>query len=661
MEDRELFSKLNELGAEIDPPERLRPNAVEQALRGVRRKRPAARAAAVCALVLTLTLTASVLTSDMNPGGQPPIDAPRVQEAKKQKNDYTTIYKTLLAAFRESPAVNSSAAGNENAFAPEYDISGGMDSLKQSLPHSDTNSQVSGVQEGDISKTDGAYIYTIVQNRLTIARAENGRLTPIYTKVIGTAPAGNSKIESTQAVQMYLQGDILTVICSDTYGAGIYEEIAACGDTARSGDTQIFIYDISDRSAPRQSGELEVSGNYLTSRVVDGMLYVLTDYFFHFGDAQEQFPTSFVPSLTAGGKRRAVDSADVCISMAKPQAQFTTIASIDLNSPSDFTDAKAVMGGGTSIYCSTQSLYLPIYQYHEETETSGLQLLKYGFSGGKITLAAETQLKGGLLNQYAMDEYGGYFRLVTSYTNRKVTQEGGSVSAEILGESQMLYVLDEDLRTVGTYLNDSKDERLQSVRFVENTAYFVTFLQTDPLFAIDLSDPARPKLKSELKLPGFSRYLHPYGENRLLGFGVDADESGMQTGLKLSMFDTTNSGDVKEKYSITFSDKNGSSAALNEFKAILIAPEKGLIGLPAWELTENGYQRTLCYYVFSYSDAKGFTLEAQLALDCPDDESLYLDRARGMYIGDSLYITNVPYISSYSLSNFSLTDKIKCW
>lgn len=657
MEDRDLFSKLSELGGELSPPESLYPEAVERSLKGVRRKRPAAKAAVVCALALVLTLAVSVLTSDMNPGNQPPIGAPRVQEAKKQKNDYTTIYKTLFAAYRENSTVNSDDSGGVDTLAPEYGASADMEKQQ----YSDTNSQVAGVQEGDISKTDGAYIYTIVQNRLTIAKAENGRLTPIYTKVIGNASDENSKIVSTQAVQMYLQGDILSVICSDTYGAGIYEEIATCGDMARSGDTQIFIYDISDRDSPRLTGNLELSGNYLTSRVTDGTLYVLTDYFFHFGDAQEQFPTSFVPSITAGGKRRAVDSADVCISMAKPQAQYTTIASVNLNSPSDFTDAKAVMGGGTSIYCSTQSLYLPIYQYHEETETDGLQLLKYCFSGGKITLAAETQLKGGLLNQYAMDEYGGYFRLVTSYTNRKVTQEDGSVSAEILGETQMLYVLDENLQTVGTYLNDSKEEHLQSVRFVKSIVYFVTFLQTDPLFAVDLSDPAHPALVSELKLPGFSRYLHPYGENRLLGFGVDADDTGLQTGLKLSMFDTADSGDVKEKHSISFSGRNVSSAALNEFKSILIAPEKGLIGLPAWELNENGYERTLCYYVFSYSDAKGFTLETQIPLDATDEESLYMDRARGMYIGDYLYITNGPYLTAYSLSDFSLTDQVKCW
>ena len=653
MEDRELFSKLEELGGELIPPERLRPGAVEQALRGVRKKRPAAGAAVVCALVLVLTLAASVIPSDMNPGSL----LPPVQEAKEQQNDYTTIYHTLLWAHRENEAKKQDGGGSETTLAPEYSPAG--DSALKA--YSSTNMQAEGVQEGDISKTDGRYIYTIVQNRLTIAKADNGRLTHIYTEVIGNGTGKDNNIQSTQAVQLYLQDNILAVLCSDMYGTGIYEDTAVCGEAARSGDTQVFIYDISDRSAPKQCGNLEVSGNYLTSRVVDGSLYVLTDYFFQFYDAQEQFPTSFVPSLTAGEKRRAVASADVCISMAKPQAQYTTIASIDLKKPSDFTDAKDVMGGGTAVYCSTQSLYLPICQYHEETETSGLQLLKYGLSGGKISLDAETELKGGLLNQYSMDEYGGYFRLVTSDTDRKVTREGGSVSAEILGETQTLYVLDENLRIVGTYSNVSKDERLQSVRFVENTAYFVTFHQTDPLFAVDLSDPAHPKLKNELKLPGFSRYLHPFGENKLLGFGIDADETGVQTGLKLSMFDTTDSSSVKETHSITFSDRNGSSAALNEFKAILIDPEKGLVGLPVWELNESSYERTLCYSVFSYSGKKGFTLEARITLDSPDAESLYLDRARGMYIGDYFYIANAPYLTAYSLSDFSMTDKIKCW
>lgn len=658
MEDRDLFSKLSELGGELSPPESLYPEAVEHSLMGVRRKRPAAKAAVVCALVLVLTLAVSVFTSNLGPGSLLPAEAPKVPEAKKQRNDYTTIYKTLLAAYRENSSVNPGDSGSAEGLAPEYGASADMEKQQ----YSDTNSQVAGVQEGDISKTDGEYIYTVVNRRLTIAKAESGKLTPVYTNAIESNNSRDTDAQSAQAAQLYVQGDILTIIISSMGGyTGMHNEIAVCGVYERAGDTQVVVYDISDRGSPRLTGNLEMSGNYLTSRVVDGTLYVLTDYYFNIDDAKEDAPTSFVPSLTAGGKKRAVDSADVCISMAEPQAQYTTVASINLNSPSDFTSAKTIMGGGTSVYCSTQSLYLPIYRYDEAAEIPGLQLLKYSFKDGSIALAAETQLKGGLLNQYAMDEYGGYFRLVTSYTSMKVTQGGGTVSAEILGEIQMLYVLDENLQTVGTYLNDSKEERLQSVRFVENIVYFVTFLQTDPLFAVDLSDPAHPALVSELKLPGFSRYLHPYGGNRLLGFGVDADDTGLQTGLKLSMFDTADSGNVKEKHSISFSGHNGSSAALNEFKAILIVPEKGLIGLPAWELNENSQERALCYYIFSYSDAKGFTLETQIPLDSTDEESLYLDRTRGMYIGDYLYITNGPYLTAHSLSDFSLTDKVKCW
>lgn len=661
MEDRDLFSRLSELGGELSPPESLRPEAVERSLKGVRRKRPAAKAAVVCALVLVLTLAVSVFTSDMGPGSLLPAEAPKVPEAKKQSNDYTTIYNTLLAAYKESESKKQGGADSETALAPESGAAGDSAFSKEGRPYSSTNMQAEGVQEGDISKTDGEYIYSVVNRRLTIAKADNGKLTPVYTNAIERASSQDTDAQSAQAAQMYVQGDILTIISSMGGSADLQKGIAAGGDSIRAGDTQIIVYDISSRGSPRLTGNLELSGNYLTSRVVDGALYVLTDYYFNIDDAKEETPASFVPSLTAGGKKRAVDSADICISMAEPQSQYTTVASVNLSSPSDFTSAKTIMGGGTSVYCSTQSLYLPIYRYDEAAEIPGLQLLKYSFQGGSITLAAETQLKGGLLNQYAMDEYGGYFRLVTSYPNRKVTQGGGTASAEILGETQMLYVLDENLHTVGTYLNDSKEEHLQSVRFVENTAYFVTFLQTDPLFAVDLSDPAHPALVSELKLPGFSRYLHPYRENRLLGFGVDADDTGLQTGLKLSMFDTADSGDVKEKHSISFSGHNGSSAALNEFKAILIAPEKGLIGLPAWELNENSYDRALCYYIFSYSDAKGFQMETQIPLDTTDEESLYLDRARGMYIGDYLYITNGPYLTAYSLSDFSLTDQVKFW
>lgn len=179
-----------------------------------------------------------------------------------------------------------------------------------------------------------------------------------------------------------------------------------------------------------------------------------------------------------------------------------------------------------------------------------------------------------------MDEYDGYFRIATTLS------EQWSRFREDPAESYSnLYVLDSDLNNIGALEKLAPGERIYSARFMNDRAFLVTFKQVDPLFAIDLSNPANPTIAGSLKIPGFSNYLHPYDENHLIGIGYSTKlEDGdfiTQQGLKISLFDVTDLSNPIEQDSIVIGDRGTASLATSDHKAVLFSKEKGLLVIPA--------------------------------------------------------------------------------
>ncbi len=202
------------------------------------------------------------------------------------------------------------------------------------------------------------------------------------------------------------------------------------------------------------------------------------------------------------------------------------------------------------------------------------------------------------------------------------------------------------MKQVSTLEGLAEDEQIYSARFLGDTAYFVTYKQVDPLFSVDLSNPKKPVILGELKIPGFSEYLHPYSENQLLGIGMDTDEDGMTTnGVKLSMFDITDPSNVSEVNKQVLKDVYGSNV-FYDYKAVLIDGEKNLIGFSAHGDSQH-------YYVYSYDENSGFTC----LLDHAIGNSWY-GTIRGIYAGNTLYIVEGYAIESYDLTTFDKIDDI---
>ncbi len=250
-------------------------------------------------------------------------------------------------------------------------------------------------------------------------------------------------------------------------------------------------------------------------------------------------------------------------------------------------------------------------------------------------------------------------------------------------------MLDEELKVIGSLENLAEDERIYSARFIGDIAYFVTFRNMDPLFCVDVSDTAHPVLLGELKIPGFSDYLHPYGENLLLGIGYDTDDTGAVECVKLTMFDISNPLGVEEKHTLVLEHYNSSEVCYNH-RAVLVDMEKNLIGLPfeGSYYGKGGYQdytQKKGYAVYGYDGEKGFYQKFEkeyvrkwepiyyhidgnrISVDGVQKEignnwnDWYYMNLRGIYIGDYFYLVNqIKEVCSYRMGQdgFSESDKI---
>ena len=271
--------------------------------------------------------------------------------------------------------------------------------------------------------------------------------------------------------------------------------------------------------------------------------------------------------------------------------------------------------------------YENVWQYSGKDVTT---IRKVSYENGKLTAGAQCKIDGYINDSFSIDEYDGYLRVV-------VTD----------GDTNSVYVLNQELKETGSIKGLAEDERVYSARFMGKAGYFVTFKETDPLFSVDLSDPKNPKIIGALKIPGFSDYLHPYGKNKLLGIGMNVDEKTMSTdGVKLTMFDISDPENVKEEQTYVIENVYYTDVSY-DYKAALVDAEKNLIGFAAD--SEGGRE----YYTFSYDEKQGFT--------CTMHEEINGNNmriTRGIYIEDTLYVIQGNIIEAYSLKDFKKVDDI---
>ena len=486
--------------------------------------------------------------------------------------------------------------------------------------YSNTNVRQEGVDEADVAKTDGRYLYVLEDDGDYVSIVD----TKTNMKKISEIKA--PKDETIEEFYLIEKNKKVVMICSNSSDDD-YEDVE---DVTRSSliskqteGTQVVTYDVQDKKHPKKVGKVSQSGEYESSRISDGYLYLFSNYWVP-ENWKKKYPSTYIPYVDGD----LMKAKDICLPEGTKGCMYEIVSSINLKQPDKIADSKAIFSEGGDAYVSNKN----IYYYEEEWTGNGKQektlLRKLSYKKGKLAVVAQKTFKGYLNDSFSIDEYDGYLRMV-------VTR----------GKTNAVYVLDQKLKLTGKITNLAKDERVYSARFLGDTGYFVTYKETDPLFSVDLSNPKNPKILGRLKIPGFSNYLHFYGEDKLLGIGMDVDKKGDVTdGVKLSMFDISDKKNVKEEHKYTLKDVYSTDVEW-DYKAALIDVEKNIIGFPA------GGENRQMYYLFSYTEEKGF--------QCNMKEKIYGSDAlstRGIYIKDRLYVIHGNVLKAYSLKTYKKVD-----
>ena len=513
-------------------------------------------------------------------------------------------------------------------------------------PYSATNVQVAGIDEGDIVKTDGRTLYVATGARVALLAPDGSSTRQIAS--IDTA-AKDAPVAGA-VLDMMLSRDKLVVFVQDYATAtkiiGGNQPQAYVGYEATG--TRAVLYNVADPANPRLIASLGQSGSYTTSRLSDGVLYLVTDYALTDpSKVRNDDPATFVPQLIDDGAAAPLLPDDIH-ALSQPQPRYTVVTAVDAATGARLGQ-QAVLAGADTTYMSQDNLYLATQPWDAKLSAAQRQaagvgdvtgaattIVRIALNDGELALGAQNTVPGTLLNQFTLDEHNGRLRVVTDYQVQWTQRVG-------------LFVLDSKLKVVGKVPKLVDDESVQSVRFDGDVAYVVTFRQRDPLFAIDLSRPTKPTIMSALKIPGFSAYLHPWADGRLLGVGVDAKNDGTQTGLKLSMFDT---GDPYEVTELTSKHVSGNdSEALADHKAVLVDPARGLIGFPVATWIAGSPPVRMHYAVYSYSADKGFTLAKNLNMDAAGAA----DATRGVLVGDYLYLCTSARVDVFAVDSLAKT------
>lgn len=492
---------------------------------------------------------------------------------------------------------------------------------------SNTNLRDKEVDEADIVKTDGQYIYMISGGRdLVIAKADGMDIELVSRTEIGTDEQDyfNRNIQD-----FYLDGDSLYVISSDsardTDCEGYYGSIKYY--------TSLYTYDISDRTEPVITGSVWQDGSYIESRRKDGCIYLFSSWYPTINDTMGN--SSFVPEYN--GKKIPAES--FCFPQSASSRQYLITGAVKAEEPDSFSDIDVFVSGAENFYVSPTSIYVLNTDWDDYEKT---EITKFSYLDGHVEGKADTYIKGEVNDSFSLDEYNGSLRALVTYTG----YYGNGIVSDILSDitdqtwirRNALIVLDENLDTVSTLTGIAKDEEIRSARFMGDIAYFVTFENTDPLFTVDLSNPESPKILGELKVTGFSSYLHPYGENRMLGFGYEADENGWTTGLKLSLFDMADKSDVKELSRNVISGITY-CPAMDNYKLVLADAKRNVIGF----YCENRY------FIYKVDDDEIIKEKICDMLDYDLYSDYYYTDTKGLYIADTLYICGEGFILPINL------------
>lgn len=546
--------------------------------------------------------------------------------------------------------------------------------------YSTTNIQVENVDEADIVKTDGDYIYSISEDNVIITDAKD----PKQPKVVATIQSEDDDIPE----DIILYKDKLVVISTKGNQTQRYYYNNRM-------NTVVKIYNITSREKPVLTKSYEMYEPYYTSRCIDNVLYVISS-----GNLRKE-DDEIVVGYNEDNMEKEMSIDKIKYLKDVKTTKQTLISTVDLNNETADIKLDSYLMNISNAYVSENAIYLLNQKYNNDSKIP-IKLL-FGFKGvfgledyyemdsesgyyteiykfdikENVEYKAKTKVKGKTINQYSLDEKDNHLRIAL-YDN-----DGSRVA-----------IFDEDLKQIGISDNVAKGEKMYSSRFIGDKVYFVTYKTIDPLFVMDLSNETKPKVLGKLKIPGYSTYLHPYDENHIIGIGMETKEiinrnsngkvistTAKVVGMKMALFDVSNVNSPVQISSVVIGDSRTTSAILTNPKALLFSKEKSLIAIPVnnysqdFEVTSSNNYETMInnytkygkpynaegYFVYNINVQDGFKLKGVITHEKTNATYYYSNSKllRGLYIDNNLYTVSETMIKVNELDSLKAVGELK--
>ena len=576
----------------------------------------------------------------------------------------------------------------DNAGSIGIDSASSTESSSSSLntkDYSTTNIQVENVDEADIVKTDGDYIYSISEDKVVITDVKD----PKQPKVVSTIKSENEDIP--EDIILY-KDKLVVILTKEGESEGYYY--------SRTMNTVVKIYNITSKDNPILTKSYEMYEPYYTSRCIDNVLYVISS-----GNLREE-DDEIVIAYNEDNMEKEMSVDKIKYLKDVKTTKQTLISTVDLNNETADIKLESYLMNISNAYVSENAIYLLNqkykYNYDEQIPISALFGLKgifgipdyyenldstngyyteiYKFDidkDGIVKYNAKTKVKGKTINQYSLDEKDNHLRIAL-YDN-----DGSRVA-----------IFGEDLKQIGISDDVAKGEKMYSSRFIGDKVYFVTYKTIDPLFVMDLSNETKPKVLGKLKIPGYSTYLHPYDENHIIGIGMETKEiinrnsngkvistTAKVVGMKMALFDVSNVNAPIQISSVVIGDSRTTSAILTNPKALLFSKEKSLIAIPVnnysqeFEVTSSNNYETMInnytkyskpynaegYFVYNINVQDGFKLKGVITHEKTKATYYYSNSKllRGLYIDNNLYTVSETMIKVNELESLKSVSELK--
>ncbi len=557
--------------------------------------------------------------------------------------------------------------------------------------YSGTNLQELGVDESDYIKTDGTYLYVVAKQKLSIVQAVPADAMKVTGSLDLDLPGKELYLGTGQAVVLaepkypyyYYGGGV---------GTSSWGMPEPTGGTADSGSERpwltdqqtfdVYLVDVANPAAPSLTKKYSFQGSLMTSRMVGAKLYLVS---VTYPDTTEIVKTNGVAKAAVEDilpKYRVVQGGHESVQPvvgwqdvyhpANPYGySVVTVTTVDTTNPDAQPVSTSAMADYGVIYASTQALYITSTNYDSYGyERSNTEVHKFDLTGEAASYVASGKVPGWLLNQFSMGEKDGFLRVASTEGHSSggfwVASPGSIFSGTVQASENHVVVLeqvDNKLEVAGQIDGIAPGEELYAARFVGDRGFLVTFKKIDPLFTVDLADPHNPKVVGELKVPGYSEYIHLMDENHLLTIGKDADDQGefaWYTGVKLSIFDVSDLANPQLLHNQTLGVRGTDSEALHNHKAFTYY--NGLLAFPI-DLYEGsatppnyGDYTFGGLMVYRVSLDKGFEYAGRISTvnqSSPWNWD-YGQWTRGVFIGQSVYAACEHDIKAAAFSDMSL-------